>query len=124
MFEMIGSRSCIFDDFRVNGLLLPSTESAALAVGMPLHRGPHPTYNGIVIARVGRIEASWSKSRLRDPLKAARESRYRLSLLQTALRRRLLDERRRMVLNNKDPLGTGFDFTELDAMAEQLWAAT
>jgi hypothetical protein len=29
-----------------------------------------------------------------------------------------------MILNSKDPLGTGFDFTELDAMAEELWKAT
>lgn len=48
----------------------------------------------------------------------------RLGLLQTALRKRLLSERRRMILNRKDPLGTGFDFSELDAMAEALWEAT
>lgn len=48
----------------------------------------------------------------------------RLRLLQTALRRRLLDERKRLILNRKDPLGTGFDFAELDAMAEALWAST
>jgi hypothetical protein len=29
-----------------------------------------------------------------------------------------------MVLNRKDPLGSGFDFTELDAMAQSLWNAT
>jgi hypothetical protein len=28
-----------------------------------------------------------------------------------------------VLLNRKDPLGTGFDFTALDAMAEALWAA-
>ena len=48
----------------------------------------------------------------------------RLHLLQTALRRQLLNGRRRVLLNRKDPLGTGFDFTELDAMAEALWAAS
>ena len=51
-------------------------------------------------------------------------SLYRLSLLQSALRKRLLADRRGIVLNREDPLGTGFDFTELDAMAELLWAAT
>jgi hypothetical protein len=35
----------------------------------------------------------------------------------------LLAERWRILLNRKNPLGTGFDFTELDAMAEDLWAA-
>ncbi|WP_234035789.1 hypothetical protein [Erythrobacter insulae] len=48
----------------------------------------------------------------------------RLKLLQRALRTRLLQERRRFLLNRKDPLGTGFDFSELDAMAESLWDAT
>lgn len=49
------------------------------------------------------------------------EALLRLSLLQAALRKRLMDERRRMLLNRKDPLGAGFDFSELDAMAESLW---
>jgi hypothetical protein len=35
----------------------------------------------------------------------------------------LLAQRRRVVLNRRDPLGTGFDFSELDAMAEALWMA-
>jgi len=35
----------------------------------------------------------------------------------------LLAQRRRVLLNRNDPLGTGFDFGELDAMAEMLWAA-
>jgi len=43
--------------------------------------------------------------------------------LQGALRRQLLAQRRRVLLNRNDPLGTGFDFGELDAMAEMLWAA-
>jgi hypothetical protein len=43
--------------------------------------------------------------------------------LQCALRRQLLAQRRRVLLNRKDPLGIGFDFSELDAMAEMLWAA-
>ena len=49
----------------------------------------------------------------------------RVELLQRALRRRLLaPERARMRLNRSDPLGTGLDFTELDAMADALWAGT
>ncbi len=55
---------------------------------------------------------------------AFEEALMRLHLLQSALRRRLLNQRRRMILNRKDPLGAGFDFTELDAMAEALWEAT
>lgn len=123
MFADVGRVNVGFDDFRCNGLLLPATETASVRSGMPLHRGPHPRYNEVVIARVGRIEASWADQRLHDPEAALVEALMRLHLLQAALRRQLLAERRRVVLSRKDPLGTGFDFAELDAMAEALWAA-
>ena len=123
MFAALGREQVGFDDFRVNGLLLPANEDATLRTGMPLHRGPHHRYNEVVIARVGRIEASWSHVRIHDPEAAVAEALMRLHLLHGALRRQLLAERRRMLLNRKDPLGTGFDFSKLDAMAEALWAA-
>ncbi len=123
MFAAVGRARVGFDDFRRNGLLLPANEQASLRTGMPLHRGPHRRYNEMVIARVGIIEANWSLTRRRDGEEALAEALLRLHLLQGALRRQLLAERRRVVLNRKDPIGTGFDFSELDAMAETLWAA-
>ena len=105
-------------------MLLPANEKAALRKALPLHRGPHREYNAMVIERVGCIEATWSSQRLNNPARALEDALYRLTLLQSALRKRLLADRRRLVLNSKDPLGTGFDFTELDAMAELLWRAT
>jgi hypothetical protein len=123
MFESIGRGSAGFDDFRANGLLLPATEKATIRTGMPLHRGPHRRYNEVVIARVGRIEERWSLVRRYDDAAALAEALLRLHLLQDALRQRLLAQRRRVLLNRNDPLGTGFDFSELDAMAESLWAA-
>lgn len=90
---------------------------------MPLHRGPHRRYNEVVIARVGRIEEEWANGCPRHPEAALEDALMRLQLLQTALRRQLLSERRRVLLNRRDPLGTGFDFSELDAMAEALWTA-
>ena len=60
MFAAIGRERVGFDDFRTNGLLLPASEEATIRTGMPLHRGPHHRYNEVVIARVGRIEESWS----------------------------------------------------------------
>lgn len=123
MFAVIGRGRVGFDDFRCNGLLLPSTEAASTRTGMPLHRGPHRRYNEVVIARVGRIEAGWALARRRDEEAALAEALLRLHLLQGALRRQLLAQRRRVLLNRNDPLGTGFDFSELDAMAESLWAA-
>ena len=124
MFDTIGRDRVGFDDFRANGLLLPATGEASLRTGMPLHRGPHRQYNELVLERVGRIEEHWSEARAKCSEAAMVEALERLSLLQSALRRRLLSQRRRIVLNRKDPLGTGFDFAELDAMAETLWNAT
>lgn len=123
MFATVGLARVGFDDFHRNGLLLPANEAASLRTGMPLHRGPHRRYNEVVIARVGTIEAHWAAARRSDEGTALAEALMRLHLLQSALRRQLLAERRRLLLNRRDPLGTGFDFSELDAMAEALWAA-
>lgn len=123
MFENIGPERLRFDDFRSNGLLLPATDQASLRTGMPLHRGPHRRYNEMVTERVGRIEQHWARTRGYDPESALRTALWQLGLLQSALRRGLLAERRKLVLHARDPVGTGFDFTELDAMAEVLWAA-
>ncbi len=93
-----------FDDFRINGLLLPSTTDAALETGLPLHRGPHQAYNQLVAERVGQVEASWRRSRLRSPALAREEALMRLGLLQKGLRKRLLQrEGRHAALNRKDP---------------------
>ncbi len=128
LFRAIGPDRLGFDDFRANGLLLPSCEQSAVRIGLPLHRGPHRSYNELVAQRVGQIEADWSALRRRRPELALDQALMRLGLLQRALRRRLLAQRRRMRLNRRDPLGQrlapGVDFSELDAMAERLWGAT
>jgi hypothetical protein len=124
LFERIGRDQVGFDDFRRNGLLLPATERSAVRIGLPLHRGPHGHYNEMVVERVGRIERDWSATRLRAPEFALEQALMRLTLLQAALRRRLLAETRRLRLNRSDPLGAGRDFAALDAMAEQLWRGT
>lgn len=124
LFEALGREVVGFDDFRRNGLLLPAREDAARRLALPLHRGPHRDYNAMVIDRVGAIERHWSRHRLGQPCRAAETALMRFALLQRALRQRLLDDRRPLRLNRKDPLGKGTDFTELDAMAELLWGAT
>jgi hypothetical protein len=124
MLECVGRERLPFEDFRSNGLLLPATENAAIFVGLPLHRGPHRDYNAMVLDRVGAIESGWAERRLRRPEDALDEAVMRLVLLQGALRRRLLMERRRLRLNRGDPLGSGRDFAELDALAELLWRET
>ena len=124
LFDWIGRDRVGFDDFRCNGLLLPASEPAAVRLGLPLHRGPHCDYNKLVSERVGQIEQGWASGRLRAPEAALEQALMRLSLLQRALRRRLLSERRRFRLNRLDPLGAGRDFSDLDAMAEELWRQT
>lgn len=124
LFRALGRDRLRFDDFRQNGLLLPATDRSALRIGLPLHRGPHRSYNELVSERVGQIEASWARSRAQTPEAALTDALARLELLQRALRRRLLDQRRRLLLCRKDPLGSGVDFTELDALVDDLWPAT
>ena len=124
LFDTIGRERVGFDDFRCNGLLLPAKDEAAVRIGLPLHRGPHRTYNEMVSERVGQIEADWAVMRTRAPEIALDQALMRINLLQRALRRRLLSERRRLMLNRHDPLGRGVDFSELDAMVDALWAGT
>lgn len=124
MLATIGKARIGFDDFRRNGMLLPSREEAAKRIALPLHRGPHRNYNAMVIERVGQIEQSWSRQRLRDCEEATETALMRLALLQDALRKRLLDHRRPLRLNRNDPLGKDLDFSTLDAMAEALWSVT
>ena len=124
MFGALGRERVDFDDFRRNGLLLPANDSAAVRIGLPLHRGPHRDYNAMVIERVGGLEASWAARRLKAPEIALREAYLGLEQLQQALRRELLDQHRRIRLNRKDPLGHGLDFSDLDTMADLLWPST
>ena len=124
LFDTLGRDLVGFDDFRRNGLLLPASDSAAVRVGLPLHRGPHRLYNDLVCERIGQIESDWSAMRMRAPEIALDQALMRIALLQGALKRRLLSERRRMKLNRHDPIGHDLDFAELDAMADALWSGT
>lgn len=78
----------------------------------------------MVIERLGAIESAWSRQRLRFPARADEAALMRIALLQAALRRRIVDERRPLRFNRADPLGRGRDFTLFDALAEELWKAS
>lgn len=122
-FESIGLNRIGFDDFRSNGLLLPCSDRTATMMALPMHRGPHHRYNALAMERVARIERAWRVAGRNDA--AAGEALFRLDLLQGALRRRLLDPSRHPIpLNSRDPALNKPDFTDLDAMADLLWAAT
>lgn len=121
-FETIGLDNIGFDDFRRNGLLLPCCDKTATIMALPMHRGPHHRYNAMVIERVARIEQDWRNQK--GGPDAVTEALFRLSLLQGALRRRLLDPRRGPIpLNRNDPALRAPDFADLDAMADLLWGA-
>jgi hypothetical protein len=123
MFVRLGIERLGFHDFRRNGLLLPATEATALRIGLPLHRGPHRSYNELVMERAGQIEACWTQERASGSSDADYEALMRFDLLQRALRRKLLDprSRARSPLNAHDP---ALEFGHLDAMADLLWSAT
>ena len=123
LIEVVGATAA-FEDFRRNGMLLPATESAAVRMGLPLHRGPHGAYSEMVRERLGGIEAAWVLARDRDSDQAGVAALRALTALQADLRRSLLDPRRTVRLNRSDPLGAGVNFTRIDAMAETLWGAT
>lgn len=125
LFGALGRQRLGFDDFRHNGLLLPANDEAAVLMALPLHRGPHRSYNSMVIERVGQIESGWAQTAPRTPEIALEQALMRLRLLQCALRRRLLSRsRRQLSLNRFDPRGNPVDFAELDALADQLWSYT
>ncbi len=130
MIGALGPERIGFHDFRRNGLLLPATESGALRIGLPLHRGPHGTYSQMVTERFGQIEMGWSRTRRYDVDLASMEALMRLDLLQRALRRRLLTPPKgeEVVLNRRDPAlarhDPATDYSHLDRMAETLWQAT
>jgi hypothetical protein len=111
--------------FRANGLLLPASDSAAIRIGLPLHRGPHRDYNNLVMERVGQVEQRWSTLRAKAPEIALDEAVARITLLQRALRRRLLNPLRKPLrLNRHDPIGQNVNFAEIDAMVDMLWGET
>ena len=123
MLARLGIGRLGFHDFRRNGLLLPASEHAALKFSLPLHRGPHRTYNELVLQRAGQIEAHWAKERAAGSASADFDALMRFDLLQRALRRKLLDPRSwaKKPLNARDP---ALDYSHLDDMADMLWGGT
>lgn len=108
--------------FRINGLLLPGTENAALRTGRPLHRGPHRRYNAMVSERVSSILREMDGCQ-RSP--AARvDAVQRLTVLIDALKRCLSGGHSWICLNSRDPLHSNAAFGHLDEAIDILWCAT
>jgi len=74
-------------DFATNGILLPALPTVAARTGLPLHRGPHPQYNRVVLAQVENVRRAsvWIDGAERRARFAVRA----LRMLQTRLRAEL-----------------------------------
>lgn len=106
-------------DFSSNGIFLPCTEKAALASGMPLHRGPHPHYNGVVEQRVAAIFRPKVAG-----ISVISDQHRLLRLLQRSLHRGLSSNSRNIILNRRDPLARTIDFRHIDNDLDRLWSVT
>lgn len=107
------------NDFTRNGLFLPSREEEAVALHLPLHRGPHRLYSDMVAARLDGIARSY-RGPPAPPLLA--EAAWRVRMMQAALTRTLAEARLARPLNRFDPMLRAQDFTQIDAMIDRLWA--
>jgi hypothetical protein len=101
-------RTAGFDpnDFGNNGMYLPCIEVQAAAFNLPLHRGPHPRYNGMVAERI----ATFERLHVQDAL-------HQMSQLQQSLKSGLRGSQNLI----RDPFRSKADFRRLDAEVELLW---
>lgn len=121
--DKIGPEGFDFDDFEKNGVLLPSEEQTALETGRPLHRGPHPRYNMLVIERLSLIIQL--SNQIENDVQRKVFFRLRISLLQSVLRRALVGSALPVFrLNRRDPGLSSSAFAELDSSVDALYAAT
>lgn len=112
-----------FDDFEKKGVLLPSDEAMALKTGEPLHRGPHPRYNELVIERLVLIAQLCN--RIESTVERKVFFRLRIRLLQSALRKALVGSTLPVLrLSKKDPGLSPSSFAELDSCVDALYIAT
>ena len=122
-FQTLADNGFDLDDFHQNGILLPCREKEAIRSGRPLHRGPHPRYNELVIERLVRI---WKLSRnIENDHNRLNFLRFRTILLQRSLRVGLAGNRFvRLHLNSRDPLRSTANFSDIDSRIDRLYRKT
>ncbi|MGI9362552.1 MAG: AHH domain-containing protein [Parasphingorhabdus sp.] len=121
--DAMGRGGFDFDNFVTNGVLLPSDEHLAIKTGHPLHRGPHPRYNELVIERLLLI-IRLSKQ-INEEVQRKVFFRLRIVLLQSTLRKALIGSPLPIFrLNKRDPGLSSSDFAELDSCVDALYTAT
>ena len=118
-FETMRDDGFSLDDFECNGILLPCCEEEARKTGKPLHRGPHPRYNEIVIERLKQI--SLLGDQLDQVTQRTNFIRFRILLLLSCLRFGLGENRFNTIyLNLRDPLRSNARFDEMDSRIERI----
>jgi hypothetical protein len=88
---------------------LPATESMAAATGLPLHRGPHPEYDGLIAVHLGQIDRRVKVGKISGGM----DLLIQLSDLQGHLRRVLLANAS-LRLNRRDPRRVDLSLHSLD----------
>jgi len=118
--EQLGGTGAGLDDFDTNGMFLPSEEGIARHAHLPLHRGPHLTYNEIVVSALDglRQDVVRCKTGLRDQHAAVRALQCRL---RTLLQLSALDMD--VALAGRDPFGPIPVAAALDRQTDALFAA-
>jgi hypothetical protein len=105
------------DDFATNGMFLPAEEALATAVNLPLHRGPHRTYNTVVIETLETLRQGAARVRLTRAgrIAAVRGLQRRLHAL---LRASALDAE--VELASRDPFGPTAAGAKLDRRTDAM----
>lgn len=108
-----------FEDFEKNGILLPCCEKEAWRTGRPLHRGPHPRYNEIVIERL--VHISSLGERIDKISERQNFFQFRFRILLVSLHKGLNCRRfRRISLNRRDPFRSSLSFDLIDSRIESM----
>src|SRR5690606_30334241 len=120
--DAMGRGGFDFDNFVTNGVLLPSDEHLAIKTGHPLHRGPHPRYNELVIERLLLI-IRLSKQ-INEEVQRKVFYRMIIELLQSTLRKDKVGLHLPVIeMNNWDINLSSSDFAELYSCMDALYTA-
>jgi hypothetical protein len=118
--EQLGGRGLGLGDFETNGMFLPSEEHIARHVHLPLHRGPHLTYNTVVVDALDGLHQDILRQRVSHPAQhaAVRGLQRRLKML---LQLSALDSD--VALAGRDPFGPIPVAAALDRRTDALFAS-
>lgn len=110
LFAVVAQVGFCPHSFVANGLLLPSTEAMAVQTGLPLHRGPHKHYDGLIAEGLDIIWLEMLRRQLTDNVTVSRLLSEFVGHI-----RRTLQHDGTLLLNRNDPRGNHRPLSKLDA---------